>query len=293
MFSIKNITNSDTYQTSEHTISFNYVDAKALPSRATAAQYLRVIKTRLSFARYKIENGWEDKSFEEIVELRKSKTISISYNDLPEDGDFLHTTVGTKRKRSHVEDPTPSISFTKEESFTLEENVEKANFSMNRYTTDSINNKYLNRGALTLPSFNSLRYGGDIQKEGSHLLSNRPKRLNLIPSQHTVMEHSNFLTKPSPFDGLNFPWPTPQRTSNSANLENECSASPGYETAEATMLLSSPLSSTPTTPQYSPSERSFLHNASKLQPPSQDVFISPSSNEACNLISFSRHHFNK
>ncbi|ORX91963.1 hypothetical protein K493DRAFT_339047 [Basidiobolus meristosporus CBS 931.73] len=313
MFSIKNIIHSDTSAVPNHTapkfpldtdsISINHspLDRATLLDRTLTAKYLGVLKTRLSFARYKVENEWEDKSFTEILRIRKRGSPSKAETNRPPREPLTtylspRTPVDFGRKRDFVEGPnspraSPSVKTLGPGGFGGGQVV----YGLPDSDPDPGCHpaKRHCRGLLT-PLSDQPRpvrpkdtFAGHFPSDPNHLMGSTISG-RMVPREVAFFQDSykpvSFATSPSPSPS---PWPIPQPIPNP--IPGSHSFSPALDTAE--IVACSPHSSAPGTPRLLPLEHSSIEQVSTGSKPrardlgGQGVYAISIENDSCEFVS--------
>ncbi|KAK9718840.1 hypothetical protein K7432_005172 [Basidiobolus ranarum] len=296
MFSIKNIINSDTTQVPEQIapkfsfdtkairVKYSCLDKTTLPDRTLTTKYLGVLKTRLSLAKFKVENEWEDKSFPEILQLHKNKTSnsSFSYSLKGKVAPYITPTtpINTGQKRKHDGDPISHRALTPQRVFNSNANILNSNHLKNGFLVDRADKRHC-RGMVS-PLLNTKTFSGNakLEKENINPYSNHSVNYTTPPRQ-AVLRSTNFLPDSSNQIPPTLTWSTSQSIPNIGKFTNACSSLPTFEAAETIMLLCSPHSSTPGTPQLLALECPSIHGSSTSSrlhtsdQNNQSVFTSP------------------
>ncbi|KAK9717038.1 hypothetical protein K7432_006468 [Basidiobolus ranarum] len=291
MFSIKNLIDSENEShtctkklaiSTSFSVELNQAEARNnVLERANTMKYLRMLKTRLTYATFKIHHGWENRSFGEVQQLYHETREVDKGNPSINPPTSNHTF--TTRETEFVVPRTPlSVGHKRKLSAEVKYNRPLTPRPTFNSSTNIYNNQHsksptasnlgckLNRKALKGSLLNSTPKSNvkDADKENLNPFVNSitgdtfgihnplefttPPR-PLLPRSSTVLDVQYLPSKPDFLPPVGFN-KFPESLDNISRRSR--STSPAFEAAETIMMLSSPRPSTPVTPRYSPLENS-------------------------------------
>ncbi|ORX95857.1 hypothetical protein K493DRAFT_314799 [Basidiobolus meristosporus CBS 931.73] len=336
MFSIQNLLDSEAHSTTTRIpLATSTSTSTAAPSpesgqaaarhkvleRANTMKYLRMLKTRLTYATFKVKYGWEDRSFEEVQQLYQRTTnpaLAEPSRDLPpapkQVTEFVvpKTPVSAGHKRKPSGEVKPSRPLTPRPTFNSSTNIQYSKGQVGSNLGCKLNRKAL-KGSLVKFSPKSTRE--EVEKENFNPFGRSipgdafgtnpfefitPPR-PLLPRNPAVLDAQYIPLKPdfSPSVAPGFD-KVSESLANPSPLRSR-STSPAFEAAETIMMLSSPRPNTPVTPRYSPLENSpppgppltsslEIHS---VQSPCQDEDIFKTPKDSLNLLVTTASYFPK
>ncbi|ORX98209.1 hypothetical protein K493DRAFT_313754 [Basidiobolus meristosporus CBS 931.73] len=320
MFSIKHLVDSeaDSRVPNKHlaftsTVGADLAQTEArtrVLERADTMKYLRKLKSRLAYATFKVDRGWESRSFEEVKHLyqeTRSSAEETSHNNVPStrttpatsEPEFVvpRTPVSVRHKRKQTEEPksrplTPRPTFSSSKNIQNHQNVKgRSGTSLgakaNQRSTKEPSSKLLNKSKVMVADKENQKPNPIGAFEWKYTTPPRSLSERTLCGQQPPCQ-PNFLASIGP-NGTKTPLENVQRQSRST--------SPAFEAAETIMMLSSPRPSTPITPRYSPLENSPPPGSGlemqPLQQAYQDGDLFNSAKDPLNLLVATASYFPK